>query len=53
MPKVIGTRKQKAKELLRWVEDGPCIRHEGWTPAQEAKIKKQYDLWSTLDHSQD
>lgn len=48
MPKVYDTRKQKAAELLRLVEQGPSFSH--WNYAErkhpESTAKAHFKVWS-------
>ncbi len=47
MPKITGTKKQKALELLQRLEDGPSfrkgIRSEEYSPEQ---ARKDYEIWA-------
>ena len=48
MPKVHDTRKQRARELLRMVQDGPSFDNLGQSsdPFTPARAADQYRLWS-------
>lgn len=47
MPKVYGTRKEKAEKLLKMVKSGPSLSpFEGLTPEQIKSVEEQYQRWA-------
>lgn len=48
MPKVHGTRKEKAMELLEMIKNGPSFSGEPFhMPFTPKEAKQQYDLWAS------
>lgn len=48
MPKVYGTRKLRARELLKRLKEGPCFGHWNYNEQRDpSKTEKEhYQLWA-------